>query len=976
MHDTLESSVSMLKSYKACRMRTTAIMLALSLLVSLNVLFVLRQQGITMAGDADCGIVEHTHDEECFADRLVCDIAEEEHSHIDECYKTICICEEDEHIHTALCYSDENADVETQLDWQEMYQDYSGENLRENLINIAQMQIGYTESERNYSVDENGNRKGYTRYGAWYGMPYGDWSAMFVSFCMNYAGLDTERTPFNIGADTMLLQWQSAGLFADAQNYDPTAGDLIFFADNTVGIVSSVNYDALEVIRGDVENAVAQLTVMDYDSGILGYGIIPDGTRNEDEPNTEKDDEPATYSEGGECISDTNWIELRDSGFFTYWEQFLTDEVGTAALTDNIATYSTSSLNEEQIDKYGDYTVSDDGKVTVSKTISGTEIENVFDITLTVETQENIESIYEEPNMAVVIVMDISNTMNKNFGGTTRYAAAVEAAEKFVDEFAEETNGISKIGYVAFNSDAHKIFDLSSCSTDAEAVLLKNQMRQETGNIINASGYAQSQTRFTNIEAGLKMAEDMLSGVNNQNKYVIFLSDGFPTTYISSGYTGYDTFTPSGTIGSDGVFHDDVRGVYCRYGTDYSDRAAIRARCQADTMKNNGIVIFSVGVDIGGQKISSYDGDKQDKNGVKFSTIDRTSSTYEIGSASDTSAYVNWLKNSIGSGYYYASSDSAGLQQAYDNIFNAILKVKEEASEADWTVSDPMPLIPDDDIEFIGFYDKAKTLVFTDLTGKAAENGENTAVYTFEDDRLMWDLKKSGYTTISEGNGNTVYCYKLVYRVRLENESDGFVERRVYNTNAPTMLSYRVVESVDGVLILSDSRTVNFEIPAVHGYLAELNFKKVDTLGKAVSGAEFTLSHDTDLCSICRGDGKSPVQIESVVAVSDENGMVSFTNIPSGHIYTLSETKIPSGFMSDGNTYTVTVSYDSLSVSVYDKTGDELEWKEIITNIPITFELPSTGGKGEVPYIVTGILIITATAICGCYYLRKRKRRC
>ena len=101
----------------------------------------------------------------------------------------------------------------------------------------------------------------------------------------------------------------------------------------------------------------------------------------------------------------------------------------------------------------------------VSKTIAGTELENVFDITLTVDTPTKISQFYTEPDMAVVIVMDISNTMNSEFGGdkNTRYTAAMKAAEDFLDKFAENSNGISKIGYVAFNTDAHMIFDLKSC---------------------------------------------------------------------------------------------------------------------------------------------------------------------------------------------------------------------------------------------------------------------------------------------------------------------------------------------------------------------------------------------------------------------------------------------------------------------------------------------------------------------------------
>lgn len=48
----------------------------------------------------------------------------------------------------------------------------------------------------------------------------------------------------------------------------------------------------------------------------------------------------------------------------------------------------------------------------MSKTIAGTDLENVFDITLQVRTPRTISEVIKEPDMAVVIVMDISNTMN------------------------------------------------------------------------------------------------------------------------------------------------------------------------------------------------------------------------------------------------------------------------------------------------------------------------------------------------------------------------------------------------------------------------------------------------------------------------------------------------------------------------------------------------------------------------------------
>lgn len=41
-----------------------------------------------------------------------------------------------------------------------------------------------------------------------------------------------------------------------------------------------------------------------------------------------------------------------------------------------------------------------------------------------------------------------------------------------------------------------------------------------------------------------KMGNDLLNTTSVKNKYIIFLTDGLPTTYIRSGYEGY---TPANT---------------------------------------------------------------------------------------------------------------------------------------------------------------------------------------------------------------------------------------------------------------------------------------------------------------------------------------------------------------------------------------------------------------------------------------------
>ena len=67
MQDILGESLRKLRQIRIRRTRMIAILLLLSFVVSLDVFWVLRQPGLTLAGDADCRVVEHTHDDGCNA---------------------------------------------------------------------------------------------------------------------------------------------------------------------------------------------------------------------------------------------------------------------------------------------------------------------------------------------------------------------------------------------------------------------------------------------------------------------------------------------------------------------------------------------------------------------------------------------------------------------------------------------------------------------------------------------------------------------------------------------------------------------------------------------------------------------------------------------------------------------------------------------------------------------------------------------
>ena len=259
--------------------RAVAILTALSLIVALATVWNLRMTGVTIANDASCGYKEHQHTDECMMDAAL-------------------NCGKEEHIHNAGCYSNPKADTESMLEWQRMFADYpyTGE-LRSDLVGIAKTQVGYCESLLNYEADEAGVRRGYTRYGDWYGAPYNDWSAIFVSFCLNYAGADENEFPESSGASLMSELWKEQDRFVVVGQYIPQSGDIVFFDNNTAGIVSEVYNATFNVIRGDVDDMVTADVIALDDQSIVGWGITDEKIYIPNIPNEDTFEEESTAVE-------------------------------------------------------------------------------------------------------------------------------------------------------------------------------------------------------------------------------------------------------------------------------------------------------------------------------------------------------------------------------------------------------------------------------------------------------------------------------------------------------------------------------------------------------------------------------------------------------------------------------------------------------------------------------------------------------
>ena len=234
-----------------------------------------------------CGQEEHTHSEACTAveseEPVFC--GKDAHTHGEACRDENgeLVCGTEEHTHSLACYADPGADVETAELWEQTFAGVTlTGNWRQDTLAIAETQLGYAESTKNYVVAEDGETvKGYTRYGAWCEEPYGDWNTMFLTFCLHYAGV--EGVPPDRDCGGWVTSWADA--FEPAQSHTPAVGDLVLFdrdGDGTAdraGLVAQITDSGFAAMEGDAEDAVRLLTYGADDPGILGYINLPEGAK-------------------------------------------------------------------------------------------------------------------------------------------------------------------------------------------------------------------------------------------------------------------------------------------------------------------------------------------------------------------------------------------------------------------------------------------------------------------------------------------------------------------------------------------------------------------------------------------------------------------------------------------------------------------------------------------------------------------------
>ena len=261
----------------------------LSCIVVFCTTYALILPAITQEAQAYCGSSEHKHTEKCYKEILSCTKEEhvhseecfdadgnltctlEEHTHSDECYRELLECTQEEHTHSLECFSDPEADKETEEDWKKTLPDeevLKDKSDTEKVLMIAESQKGYKESEKNYVVENETEKKGITRYGQWDEDPYEDWAGAYARFVLHYAGIETTDAKKHVS--DWLEQLHDKGELKAVEEAE--VGDVLFVYDEKdqlkAGIVNEVKDEIVKAWMGDWDNQVKEKTFSKTDVNV------------------------------------------------------------------------------------------------------------------------------------------------------------------------------------------------------------------------------------------------------------------------------------------------------------------------------------------------------------------------------------------------------------------------------------------------------------------------------------------------------------------------------------------------------------------------------------------------------------------------------------------------------------------------------------------------------------------------------------
>ncbi|MDU5108082.1 Cna B-type domain-containing protein [Clostridium sp.] len=516
---------------------------------------------------------------------------------------------------------------------------------------------------------------------------------------------------------------------------------------------------------------------------------------------------------------------------------------------------STTTNSSIQIVENGAVNEIASDNVTTLKTITGTDVENEFQITLQVTTEEELKNINICPDAATVLVLDRSGSMSTNSGKTTRFKAMQQAANSFLIDFAnvqEGSNAKRLVSIVSFASDVKNETYSNGVNNWIDVAKSSTDLTQATSKINNLS----KPNGGTNIEGALIMANNIVkNGKDNNlligsdgkvisNINIILLTDGCPTFHMGEKADTSSIKELEGTEGGgDKAYTTDWEPVGGKVNT-----TPCYDNCISKTIKDSGINLYTIA-------FSTSD--------AKFYTKDPSILSW------GNYEYINpstWMEGFATRNF--SANDVDELTKQFEKI-NKLIALSAKA----WKVTDPM----------------GSNIIYKELTEAKKDNA-----YSFANNTLTWDVKNSTPVESTTSEGNKKYTYTLSYNVILDTTNANATYNDV-KTNGDTILDYYLFSKKDEDKSV-ELKHASFIVPRVKGLFGEVNFTKFNENNKPMANVLITLS----------GTATGSNKAVQMTATSASNGNVDFTNIPAGE-YILSETT-PNGYVGAGP-WNVKVSY-------------------------------------------------------------------
>lgn len=472
----------------------------------------------------------------------------------------------------------------------------------------------------------------------------------------------------------------------------------------------------------------------------------------------------------------------------------------------------------------------------------------------------------------IALVLDVSGSMSKTMGETTKLAALKKAAKEFL------TNTANKNAAIADNGNKIRVSLVKFASTKRDTTGNdrynsrdgKHNYTQIVNNLtdnmntLSASVDALQAGGATRADYGLEKANAVLAGARaNAKKVVVFFTDGEP-----SSYSGFD----------DGVANTAVKN--------------------AKTLKDSGTTIYSVGV--------FSKADPSDTSGKFNAYMNAVSSNYP-----NATTYRNLGTKVDGGNYYMIASNSEGLSKVFEDIQQTItttngytgVTIQDTLSEyADFADADPAKtakVVTDDDTDVTAQWNITVNGRTITASPKNADPLPDGVTYT-----LQFDIKptQKAYDDYAANKNDGQDGYNNVIGSAGSDAADNATSagKPGFYTNDSACLAY----SGDGEThACGDTPYVEQPVDQVKTGAITVQKKWADADGKASSegnpgSVTFTLKIDEK-------------DSREAAARADTNWTATFENLAPGHTYKVVE-KAVEGYETSYKSQDVTITADEL----------------------------------------------------------------